>query len=107
MCYNQLVELKQLLARLKMPSEGTNFDKSVTEFEIALISHYLNESHGVISWAAKKLKMNRTTLEAKITKYGLSWNREQAKKAVHRKALVATPPCVGTATPSLDLFRYP
>ncbi len=55
-----------------LPGEGLDLREHLNRVESELIKKALNEANGVISHAAKLLKMRRTTLAEKIRKYGLS-----------------------------------
>ncbi|MDH5526764.1 MAG: sigma-54 dependent transcriptional regulator [Nitrospirota bacterium] len=59
------------LGRVVLPEDGLSFDKTVSEFEDALILQALERSSWVKNRAAQMLGLNRTTLVEKIKKRGL------------------------------------
>jgi sigma-54 dependent transcriptional regulator, flagellar regulatory protein len=61
-----------LLPEVHVDEDGqVDLKASVTELEIALIRWALSETNGVTSKAARRLRMNRTTLIEKMRKYAL------------------------------------
>ncbi len=55
----------------RLPQEGLDLKTHLGEVEKGLIRQALDESGGVVAHAAKRLKMQRTTLVEKLRKYGL------------------------------------
>ncbi|HFD13251.1 MAG TPA: sigma-54-dependent Fis family transcriptional regulator [Crenotrichaceae bacterium] len=53
------------------PDEGINLKKQLLKLEQSLIIQALDECNGVVAQAARKLKLNRTTLVEKMRKFGL------------------------------------
>ena len=56
----------------RLPREGMDLKEHLAEVEIHLIRQALDESNGVVSQAAKLLRLGRTTLVEKLRKYGLA-----------------------------------
>ncbi len=54
-----------------LPEEGLDLKAHLSSLERELIRQALEECHGVVAHAAKRLKMRRTTLVEKLRKYGL------------------------------------
>ncbi|HEB77252.1 MAG TPA: sigma-54-dependent Fis family transcriptional regulator [Methylothermaceae bacterium] len=54
-----------------LPEEGLDLKEHLSSLERELIRQALEECHGVVAHAAKRLKMRRTTLVEKLRKYGL------------------------------------
>ncbi len=54
-----------------LPKEGLDLKAHLSSLERELIRQALEECHGVVAHAAKRLKMRRTTLVEKLRKYGL------------------------------------
>ncbi len=55
----------------ELPEEGLDLKQHLANLEYLLIKQSLDESLGVVAHAAKKLKMQRTTLVEKMRKYGI------------------------------------
>lgn len=55
----------------RLPREGLDLKQHLAEVEINLIRQALDASDGVVSQAAKLLRLGRTTLVEKLRKYGL------------------------------------
>lgn len=55
----------------ELPAAGFDLKEYLAHLEYAYIYHALNEYHGVVSHAAKRLGLRRTTLVEKMKKYGL------------------------------------
>ena len=55
----------------ELPEEGLDLKQHLANLEYMLIKQSLEESLGVVAHAAKKLKMQRTTLVEKKRKYGI------------------------------------
>ncbi|MFA5982723.1 MAG: sigma-54 dependent transcriptional regulator [Methylococcaceae bacterium] len=56
----------------KLPETGIDLKEYLNVLELDLIRQALDESHGVVAHAAKRLNMRRTTLVEKLRKYDLS-----------------------------------
>lgn len=61
-----------MLNEPRLPREGIDLKKHLTDIEIALIRQALDECHGVVAHAAKRLRVRRTTLVEKMRKYGIA-----------------------------------
>jgi sigma-54 specific flagellar transcriptional regulator A len=55
----------------ELPEDGLDLKQHLANLEYLLIKQALEESDGVVAHAAKKLKMQRTTLVEKMKKYGI------------------------------------
>lgn len=55
----------------RLPREGMDLKAHISKLECAIIKQALEESHGIVAHAARRLKMRRTTLVEKLRKYGL------------------------------------
>jgi sigma-54 specific flagellar transcriptional regulator A len=55
----------------ELPAGGIDLKQHLANLEYLLIKQALEESEGVVAHAAKKLKMQRTTLVEKMKKYGI------------------------------------
>jgi sigma-54 specific flagellar transcriptional regulator A len=55
----------------ELPADGLDLKQHLANLEYLLIKQALEESEGVVAHAAKKLKMQRTTLVEKMKKYGI------------------------------------
>ena len=55
----------------KIPEDGLNLKDHIKELEVAFIKQALDEENWVVARAAKRLKMQRTTLVEKMRKYDL------------------------------------
>ena len=55
----------------ELPEGGLDLKQHLANLEYLLIKQSLEESLGVVAHAAKKLKMQRTTLVEKMRKYGI------------------------------------
>ncbi len=53
----------------RLPAEGINLKEHLSNLEYSLIKQALQESHGVVAQAAKRLQLGRTTLVEKLRKY--------------------------------------
>lgn len=62
---------KQILSSTDLPDEGLNLKEHIKDLEIAFIKKALDEEDWVVARAAKRLKMQRTTLVEKMRKYAL------------------------------------
>ncbi len=60
----------------RLPHEGFDLKVHLNNLERNLIEQALEESEGVVSHAAKRLQMRRTTLVEKLRKYGLQRSHE-------------------------------
>jgi sigma-54 specific flagellar transcriptional regulator A len=60
----------------RLPHEGFDLKVHLSNLEKNLIEQALEESEGVVSHAAKRLQMRRTTLVEKLRKYGLQRSHE-------------------------------
>ena len=54
-----------------LPREGVDLKEHLTKLETMLIVQALDEAHGVVAHAAKRLRMGRTTLVEKMRKLGI------------------------------------
>jgi sigma-54 specific flagellar transcriptional regulator A len=61
----------ELIERLRLPGEGIDLKEFMTRLELHYIRLALEESEGVVSRAAKFLKLGRTTLVEKLRKYDI------------------------------------
>lgn len=74
---NKLQPLKRddkahtVMTAKELPEEGFDLKEYLAHLEYAYIYHVLNEYHGVVSRAAKRLGLRRTTLVEKMKKYGI------------------------------------
>lgn len=59
-----------------LPEDGLDLKQHLANLEYLLIKQALEEASGVVAHAAKKLKMQRTTLVEKIKKYGIQRDNE-------------------------------
>ncbi len=64
-------EVVQTVFRAQLPAEGMDLKEYLNEVEISLIQQALNDCHGVVAHAAKRLNMRRTTLVEKLKKFNL------------------------------------
>ena len=55
----------------RLPKDGLDLKDHINQVEYNLIRQALDESNGVVSHAAKRLKMGRTTLVEKMRKLGM------------------------------------
>lgn len=55
----------------RLPRDGLDLKKHLTEIEISLIEQALDECSGVVAHAANRLKIRRTTLVEKMRKYNI------------------------------------
>lgn len=60
-----------LSASMALPNEGFDLKEYLAELEYAYIYKALNEHHGVVAKAAKRLGLRRTTLVEKMKKYNI------------------------------------
>lgn len=60
----------------EFPADGLDLKQHLANLEYLLIKQSLEESEGVVAHAAKKLKMQRTTLVEKMKKYGIQRDGE-------------------------------
>ncbi len=56
----------------RLPREGMNLKQHLTDIEVALIQQALDDCHGVVAHAAKRLAIRRTTLVEKMRKYNIT-----------------------------------
>jgi sigma-54 specific flagellar transcriptional regulator A len=56
----------------QLPEHGLDLKEYLSDLESSLIQQALAECNGVVAHAAKRLKMQRTTLVEKLRKYDLS-----------------------------------
>lgn len=59
------------LSSARLPKDGLNLKDHINHVEYTLIRQALDESNGIVSHAAKRLKMGRTTLVEKMRKLGM------------------------------------
>lgn len=59
-----------------LPEDGLDLKQHLANLEYLLIKQALEEASGVVAHAAKKLKMQRTTLVEKMKKYGIQRDNE-------------------------------
>ncbi len=62
----------------RLPREGMNLKQHLTDIEMALIRQSLDDCHGVVAHAAKRLSIRRTTLVEKMRKYHIQRPEEMA-----------------------------
>lgn len=60
-----------VMAVKDLPIDGFDLKDYLAKLEYAYIYHALDENHGVVSHAAKRLGLRRTTLVEKMRKYGI------------------------------------
>ena len=58
-------------AGTRLPREGIDLKKHLSELESSLIQQALDDAGGVVAHAANRLKLRRTTLVEKLRKYGI------------------------------------
>ncbi|HBR97518.1 MAG TPA: sigma-54-dependent Fis family transcriptional regulator [Gammaproteobacteria bacterium] len=63
-------------AKPRLPRDGMNLKQHLTDIEVALIQQALDDCHGVVAHAAKRLAIRRTTLVEKMRKYNISRSEE-------------------------------
>ncbi len=61
----------QLDAEPRLPRGGLDLKEHLSNLEVGFIRQALDDAHGVVAQAAKRLGMRRTTLVEKLRKYGL------------------------------------
>lgn len=61
-----------LLTEPSLPAEGLDLKSYLADLEQKLIAKALEEANGVVSHAAKRLNIRRTTLVEKMKKYGIN-----------------------------------
>jgi sigma-54 specific flagellar transcriptional regulator A len=54
-----------------LPNEGFDLKEHLAELEYAFIHQALNDNHGIVAKAARRLGLRRTTLVEKMKKYGI------------------------------------
>ena len=62
----------------RLPRNGIDLKQHLTEIEISLIHQALDETHGVVAHAAKRLGIRRTTLVEKMRKYSIQRSELEA-----------------------------
>ena len=65
-------------AEPRLPRNGIDLKQHLTEIEISLIHQALDETHGVVAHAAKRLGIRRTTLVEKMRKYSIQRSELEA-----------------------------
>ncbi len=65
------MKLQTSLSSPRLPKDGLDLKDHISHVEYTLIRQALDESNGVVSHAAKRLKMGRTTLVEKMRKLGM------------------------------------
>ncbi len=58
-----------MLSDPRLPRDGLDLKQHLTDIEVSLIEQALDDCHGVVAHAAKKLQIRRTTLVEKMRKY--------------------------------------
>ena len=61
----------QLESEPRLPRGGLDLKEHLSNLEVGYIRQALDDAHGVVAQAAKRLGMRRTTLVEKLRKYGL------------------------------------
>ncbi len=61
-----------ILSAPVLPESGFDLKAHLTELELHMIHLALNENHGIVSHAAKRLGLRRTTLVEKMKKFGIT-----------------------------------
>ncbi len=64
-------KMQTSLGAPRLPKDGLDLKDHVSQVEYTLIRQALDESNGIVSHAAKRLKMGRTTLVEKMRKLGM------------------------------------
>jgi sigma-54 specific flagellar transcriptional regulator A len=67
----QSVQQYSLDAEPRLPRDGLDLKEHLSNLEVGYIKQALDDAHGVVAQAAKRLGMRRTTLVEKLRKYGL------------------------------------
>ena len=68
-----ILESNSLPTNTGFNSEGVDFYEEVKRFEVQLIHEALTTAGGTQQKAAQLLKLNLTTLNSKIKRYGIPW----------------------------------
>ena len=55
----------------RLPRDGIDLKKHLTNLECSLIKQALEDAEGVVAHAANRLRLRRTTLVEKLRKYGI------------------------------------
>lgn len=63
----------------RLPGNGIDLKKHLSDVECSLIKQALDESGGIVAHAAKRLHLRRTTLVEKLRKYGLNPRQNEAE----------------------------
>jgi len=58
-----------MLSEPRLPRDGIDLKQHLTDIEVSLIQQALDDCHGVVAHAAKRLRVRRTTLVEKMRKY--------------------------------------
>ena len=66
------LKLQTSLSSPRLPKDGLDLKDHISQVEYTLIRQALDESNGIVSHAAKRLKMGRTTLVEKMRKLGMA-----------------------------------
>ena len=66
------LKLQTSLSSPRLPKDGLDLKDHISHVEFTLIRQALDESNGIVSHAAKRLKMGRTTLVEKMRKLGMA-----------------------------------
>jgi sigma-54 specific flagellar transcriptional regulator A len=67
----QSMQQYSLDAEPRLPRDGLDLKEHLSNLEVGYIKQALDDAHGVVAQAAKRLGMRRTTLVEKLRKYGL------------------------------------
>ena len=65
------LKVQTSLSAPRLPKDGLDLKDHISHVEYTLIRQALDESNGIVSHAAKRLKMGRTTLVEKMRKLGM------------------------------------
>ena len=66
------LKIQTSLSSPRLPKDGLDLKDHISHVEYTLIRQALEESNGIVSHAAKRLKMGRTTLVEKMRKLGMA-----------------------------------
>ncbi|BAW80001.1 sigma-54 dependent trancsriptional regulator [Candidatus Nitrosoglobus terrae] len=66
----------------RLPQEGLDLKKHLNRVEYSLIKQALDEANGVVSQAANRLRMRRTTLVDKLRRYGIQREEDMLSSEV-------------------------
>ncbi len=69
-----------LLDTSRLPQDGIDLKKHLSNLEYNLIKQALEDADGVVSHAANRLRLRRSILQEKLRKYDLPWADNSSKK---------------------------